>query len=444
MVDNRTRAFRATVIKLGAFATVMVLVFVGLVAVFSNYRPGSSSDYTAVFTSASEMKSGSKVKIAGVQVGTVHSVGLTRDNDAEVSFSVDEKYRLPRSVRALIRYENLTGDRYLELKRGEGLQTPLEPGGTIPLDQTAPALDLDALLGGFRPLFKALDPAQVNQLSESIVKVFQGEAGTVQDLLAAGVAVDDALDRGAVRRHQLLGRRLDEQRREAHARLVEQHHVGAHQQDPRQRHAHLPAARQRADVAVHHLLAEAQSRQHLAGAALQRVAAELLETALHLAIAHDDVVHLVGAVRIGHGGLEFFQLGRDAAHRAGAVHHLGHGAAPRHLADVLAEVADADAAIDRHLALVGLLLAVDHAKQRSLAGPVGADEPDLLALVERRGGFDEEEVVAVLLADVVEADHGYGTSTGTGKVRRPYATSDGLRKSLLSSRPAAAAEATIA
>ena len=127
MVDNRTRAFRATVIKLGAFATVMILVFVGLVAVFSNYRPGSSSDYSAIFVSASEMKSGSKVKIAGVQVGTVDKVALTRNNDAEVSFSVDEKYRLPKSVRALIRYENLTGDRYLDIEQGGG-----DPDDTLP------------------------------------------------------------------------------------------------------------------------------------------------------------------------------------------------------------------------------------------------------------------------------------------------------------------------
>ena len=38
------------------------------------------------------------------------------------------------------------------------------------------------------------------------------------------------------------------------ARLVEQHGVGAHEQDAGQRHAHLPAARKLADVAVHHLL----------------------------------------------------------------------------------------------------------------------------------------------------------------------------------------------
>ena len=96
------------------------------------------------------------------------------------------------------------------------------------------------------------------------------------------------------------------------AGLVQQHGVGPHQQDPRQRHAHLPAARQRADVAVHHLLGEAQPRQHFARAALQRVAVEFLEAVLHLAIARDDLVHVIGAIRVRHRG---FQLPQLAGHR---------------------------------------------------------------------------------------------------------------------------------
>ncbi len=117
------------------------------------------------------------------------------------------------------------------------------------------------------------------------------------------------------------------------------------------------------------------------------------------------VFHLVGAVRIGHGRLQLFQLGGDFANRSGAIHHLGNGATARHLAHVLAEITDGDAAIDGDLALVGLLLAHDHAEERRLAGAVGTDEADLLALVERRGGLDEKDLVAVLLADIVEANH---------------------------------------
>ncbi len=193
-MDNRARAFRATVIKLGAFAIVMVLVFVGLVVVFSNYRSGKSDDYRAVFTSASAMKSGSKVKIAGVEVGQVSGVSLTRDNKAEVEFSVDREYRLPSSVRALIRYENLTGDRYLELEQGSGAAGEyLSPGDRIPVDQTEPALDLDKLLGGFKPLFRTLDPDEVNELSASIVAVFQGQGPALNKLLADTASFTGAL-----------------------------------------------------------------------------------------------------------------------------------------------------------------------------------------------------------------------------------------------------------
>ncbi len=67
------------------------------------------------------------------------------------------------------------------------------------------------------------------------------------------------------------------------ARLVQQHHVGPHQENARQRHPHLPAARQLADVAFHHLLAEAEARQRLARPAVEPIAVEFLETVLHLA-----------------------------------------------------------------------------------------------------------------------------------------------------------------
>ena len=189
------------------------------------------------------------------------------------------------------------------------------------------------------------------------------------------------------------------------ARLVQQHGVGTHQENARQRDAHLPAAGQRADIAVHHLQTEAQAGEDFAGPRLQGIAVEFLEPRLHLAVAGDDVVHVASARRIRHGGLEFLQLDRHRAHGACAIHHLGHRAAAGHLADILAEIADGDAAIDGDLALVGLLFARDHPEKRGFAGAVGADQAGLLPLLQRRRGFDEENLVAMLLADVVETDH---------------------------------------
>jgi phospholipid/cholesterol/gamma-HCH transport system substrate-binding protein len=59
----------------------------------------------------------------------------------------------------------------------------MKPGSTVPLNRTNPGFDLTELLNGFRPLFEALRPDDVNQLAASVVKVLQGEGGTVADLL---------------------------------------------------------------------------------------------------------------------------------------------------------------------------------------------------------------------------------------------------------------------
>ena len=192
---------RKTIIKLVVFTAVMLLVLAGLLVVFSEYRSGDYEKYNAAFTDVSGLESGDKVRIAGVEVGRVKKVGLEDGNTAAVAFTVAGDQMVHRSTEAMVRYENLTGDRYLELKRGEGDQSALEAGGVLPISQTTPALALDALLGGFKPLFKALEPGQVNQLSESIVQVFQGEGGNVQDLLASTSSLTGAL----ADRDQLIG-----------------------------------------------------------------------------------------------------------------------------------------------------------------------------------------------------------------------------------------------
>ena len=173
----------ATTVKFTIFAVVMALVFAGLVIVFSQVRFADSNEYRATFTSSSGIREGAKVRIAGVPVGSVQSVSVGRDNLAHIDFDVESKYQLLTSTKATIRYENLTGDRYLELLEGTGDMTPLEDGGSIPVEQTAPALDLDELLGGFKPLLRGLDPDQINDLTEALLQVFQGQGDTLVALL---------------------------------------------------------------------------------------------------------------------------------------------------------------------------------------------------------------------------------------------------------------------
>jgi phospholipid/cholesterol/gamma-HCH transport system substrate-binding protein len=154
-----------------------------IVTVFGNLRFDSQSEYYAEFDSVSGLRPGQFVRIAGVESGKVNSLEIIDNRIARVTFSLADDVVLSRGTRAVIRYANLVGDRYLELVEGPGSAEPLSKGATIGTDRTAPALDIDALIGGFRPLFKALDPEQVNQLSSELIAVFQGQGGTIANLL---------------------------------------------------------------------------------------------------------------------------------------------------------------------------------------------------------------------------------------------------------------------
>jgi phospholipid/cholesterol/gamma-HCH transport system substrate-binding protein len=137
-----------------------------------------------VFSNISGLKSGNFVRIAGVEVGKVGDLTLHRDGTVSIDFTVDKGVRLSEGTKAVVRYENLIGDRYLALEEGPGPPRRLAPGATIPLARTSPALDIDALIGGFRPLFRALDPDQVNALSGELLRIFQGQGGTLASVLA--------------------------------------------------------------------------------------------------------------------------------------------------------------------------------------------------------------------------------------------------------------------
>jgi phospholipid/cholesterol/gamma-HCH transport system substrate-binding protein len=175
-----------TVLRLAAVASVQLLLTAVIVIVFGQVRFEKTNSYSAEFSNASGLRAGQFVRASGVEVGKVKKVDLVDgDKRIRVDFSVDRSLPLYQSATAQIRYQDLIGNRYLELDRGtgEGADRILPPGGFIPLARTQPALDLDALIGGFKPLFRALNPEKVNAIAQTIITVFQGEGGTINDIL---------------------------------------------------------------------------------------------------------------------------------------------------------------------------------------------------------------------------------------------------------------------
>ncbi|BBX67281.1 virulence factor Mce family protein [Mycolicibacterium psychrotolerans] len=182
-----------TAIKLGAFSLVLLLFTAIIIVVFGQMRFDRTNSYSAVFTNTSGLRSGQFVRASGVEVGKVKDVKLIDGGSkARVDFDVDRSLELFDETTASIRYLNLIGDRYLELKRGDS-NKKLPAGGTIPVERTEPALDLDALIGGFRPVFQSLDPDKVNTIAQSIVTVFQGQGGTINDILDQTASLTSAL-----------------------------------------------------------------------------------------------------------------------------------------------------------------------------------------------------------------------------------------------------------
>lgn len=188
-----------TALKFGAFATLMVLLTAMLLAVFGEYRGGSSVSYSAVFNDVSDMRTGDSVRVAGVRVGTVTEVALQSDKKVIVDFEADRKVMLTTGTRVAVRYLNLVGDRYLELVDGAGETRILPAGAQIPVDRTVPALDLDVLLNGLKPVVQGLNPQDVNALTTSLIQIMQGQGGTVESLFSQTSSFTNALaDNGQV------------------------------------------------------------------------------------------------------------------------------------------------------------------------------------------------------------------------------------------------------
>ncbi len=196
MASSMNAKLRQDALRLAVFLVVCLLGVFGLYAVFGNLRFGEETNgYRAEFTNVTGLEKGDFVRIAGVEVGQVKKVEIQPDTTALVDFTADRSVVLTEGSRAVIRYDDLIGGRYLALEEGAGSTIKLQPGGTIPLARTAPALDLDALIGGFRPLFRALDPEQVNALSGQLIQALQGQGGTINSFLAQTAALTNTLGR---------------------------------------------------------------------------------------------------------------------------------------------------------------------------------------------------------------------------------------------------------
>jgi phospholipid/cholesterol/gamma-HCH transport system substrate-binding protein len=188
-----TRSPIPTLAKSLAFALVTILATLALAGTIRNSSDGPGDEYVALFSDATSLNKGDDVRMAGVKVGTVRGIEITDNRVARVTFSVAESAPLSEGATAELRFRNLVGQRYIALEPADVPGDRLAAGHVFDLDDTQPALDLTLLFNGFRPLFRLLDPDDVNTLSGQIIAVFQGEGTTVEGLLESTASLTSTL-----------------------------------------------------------------------------------------------------------------------------------------------------------------------------------------------------------------------------------------------------------
>ncbi|MFD3510028.1 MCE family protein [Nocardia sp. NPDC058666] len=186
-------SIKKPLIGFSIFALVSILVTVVVWNTLARTVAGDTRKYTAIFTDVLGLRSGDDVRMAGVRVGKIEKIELDDSNNAKVSFIVQADQAVYGNTKALVRYQNLIGQRYVALAPGkDGNTEQLRSGATIPLANTEPSFDVSALLNGFQPMFQALEPAQVNAMSESLIQALQGDGVSLSAFIiqAAQLATD--------------------------------------------------------------------------------------------------------------------------------------------------------------------------------------------------------------------------------------------------------------
>ncbi len=198
--------FSKTAAKMALFSAITLVLTMVLAMTVANSTSQNTVSYTAEFADASGLGEGDDVRVNGVKVGKVTALDLSEKAKAQVSFEVAAARKLGKDASATVKYRNIAGQRYLALEAVvHDPNAVLAPEAVIPAERTHPALDLTELFNGFKPLFQALSPEDVNKLSFEIIQVLQGQGGTMEGLLERTASLTSTI----AKKDEVIGQVID-------------------------------------------------------------------------------------------------------------------------------------------------------------------------------------------------------------------------------------------
>lgn len=171
-------------VKLVAVAAMTVVLFILVVNAMRNPVGDETRDYSADFTDVSGLHVNGDVRLKGLRIGKVTGIDLM-DGDAgsafaRVRFSMEDGYDLTEQSRLAIKYQNLTGVRYVEL---------IEPDDDGPrvshlgVDSTDPSYDITELFNGLAPVLSTMRTDEVNEFSRNALMLIEGDGRGLAPML---------------------------------------------------------------------------------------------------------------------------------------------------------------------------------------------------------------------------------------------------------------------
>ncbi|SKR01535.1 Mce family protein [Mycobacteroides abscessus subsp. massiliense] len=169
------------------FATlVSALAYVLIVNGIRNPMAGETAQYTATFDDVSGLRPGSDVRRYGVQVGKVKSIKVARAGDtnlAQVHLEIAKSQKVTTATHLTVKFQNLVGIRFIDIS-DDSTPNP-QPVSQIPLGQTTGSFDITSIFQGLAPVFRTLEPADVNDLTDKLAVFLNGDGTGTADLMSS-------------------------------------------------------------------------------------------------------------------------------------------------------------------------------------------------------------------------------------------------------------------
>lgn len=177
---------RAALWRFLVASAVAALVFILIVNVLRQPVAVETRTYTAEFTDVSGLHPDADVRVRGVRVGKVGDLRLVRRSGqsiAEVDLTLDSKYGISPASRLAIKYQALTGLRYLDVSDPVEATAGAVSLTHIPLTMTQPSFDITSLFNGLQPVLATLSPDDIDRFTENAANFLQGDGGGLGPML---------------------------------------------------------------------------------------------------------------------------------------------------------------------------------------------------------------------------------------------------------------------